>query len=314
MADVTTWICATCGIEHPDTPAPPPHACAICSDERQYVPAAGQSWTTHDALLATGHRVHVEELEPDLFAVRSEPEFAIGQRGLLVRTKVGNLQWEPPGVLDPAAVAALRELGPVVAITASHPHLVGASVSYSHALGHIPVLVAEADRPWVLRPDPVVQFWSGTRPVLPGVTLVQCGGHFVGSAVAHWAAGADGRGVLLSGDTIAVSADRASVNAMRSYVNRIPLPERSIRRIRDAVAGYSYDRLYGGFDGQLIDTGAEQVVAASFDRYVGWLSDALLPADEEALPTPTRGTRTPRRHDLASIFHGEPDPGRRHRS
>jgi len=289
VADVTIWICATCGIEHPDTPAPPSRTCVICSDERQYVPAAGQSWTTHDALLAAGHRVHVEQLEPDLFAVRSEPEFAIGQRGLLVRTEVGNLLWEPPGVFDPAAVTALRELGPVVAITASHPHLVGASISYSHALGHVPVLVAQADRSWVLRPDPVVQFWSGTHPVLPGATLVQCGGHFAGSAVAHWAPGAGGRGVLLSGDTIAVSADRASVNAMRSYVNRIPLPERSIRRIQQAVAGYRYDRLYGGFDGQLINTGAEQVVAASFDRYVGWLSGQLLPADEDDPHADPRG-------------------------
>jgi len=36
------------------------------------------------------------------------------------------------------------------------------------------------------------------------------------SSVAHWAAGADGRGALLTGDTIAIGADLASVNLMRS--------------------------------------------------------------------------------------------------
>lgn len=62
---MTIWTCATCGIEHPDTDQPPP-ACAICQDERQYVPPTGQRWTTQSELLASGHRVIIDELEPDL--------------------------------------------------------------------------------------------------------------------------------------------------------------------------------------------------------------------------------------------------------
>lgn len=274
---MTIWICATCGLEHPDSDRAPA-ACAVCADERQYVLVGGQSWTTHEALATAGHRVHVEPLEADLHALHSAPEFAIGQRSLLVRTSAGNLLWEPPGVFDPAAVQALHELGGVAVISASHPHLVGASISYSHAFGHVPVLVADADRAWVRRPDPVVQLWSETHQPLPGVTLVQCGGHFAGSAVAHWAAGAAGRGVLLTGDTIAIGADRASVSAMRSYVNKIPLPETAIRRISEAVSRYPYDRLYGGFDGGVIDTDAQQIVERSFERYIGWLTGSLSPA------------------------------------
>ena len=40
------------------------------------------------------------------------------------------------------------------------------------------------DAAW-LRPGPVaaVRTWAGTLEVLPGVTLIQCGGHFPGSAV-----------------------------------------------------------------------------------------------------------------------------------
>src|SRR5207342_3066526 len=110
--------------------------------------------------------------------------------------------WDPVGYLDEEAVGRVRELGEVTAIAASHPHMFGVQVEWSRALGGPPVLVAEADLAWVARPDPAVRAWSGTMEVLPGVTLSQPGGHFPGSAIVHWAAGAGGRGVLLSSDTV----------------------------------------------------------------------------------------------------------------
>jgi len=265
---MTIWTCATCGVEHPDTDQPPA-SCAICSDERQYRPEGGQRWTTQQQLRAEGHRTFVERLEEDLYAVRVEPEVAIGQQGLLVRTPAGNLLWEPPGYLDEHAVEVVRDLGGLAAVSASHPHLTGASIQWSHAFGGVPVLVASADRAWVRRPDPVIELWAGVREVLPGLSLVQCGGHFAGSAVAHWAAGADGRGVLLTGDTIAIGADRASVNVMRSYVNNIPLPERAVRRILDAVQPYRYERLYGAF--AVLEHDPQPVVRTTLERYITWL-------------------------------------------
>ena len=47
------WICATCANQYPDQDSPPP-GCVICSDERQWVPAAGQRWTTAAELAAAG--------------------------------------------------------------------------------------------------------------------------------------------------------------------------------------------------------------------------------------------------------------------
>lgn len=85
------------------------------------------------------------------------------------------------------------------------------------------------------------------------------------SSVAHWAAGADGRGALLTGDTIAIGADLASVNLMRSYVNNIPLPERAVRRVLAAVDPYQYDRIYGAF--RSIDAGGASLVTATLERY-----------------------------------------------
>lgn len=265
---MTIWSCATCGIEHPDAEAPPA-GCAICSDERQFVPDTGQRWTTQLQMAADGYRTSLKEVEADLYALQVEPELAIGQRGLLVRTPSGNLLWEPPGYLDHEAIEAVRALGGLAAVAASHPHLTGASIQWSHAFGGVPVLVAAADRAWIRRPDPVIELWSGVRRVLPGVTFIQCGGHFAGSAVAHWAAGGGGRGALLTGDTIAIGPDRASVSVMRSYVNNIPLPERAVRRIMVAIDPCPYDRLYGAF--RSLDADARAVVTATLERYITWL-------------------------------------------
>jgi hypothetical protein len=269
---MTIWSCVTCGIEHPDTENPPA-VCAICSDARQFVPATGQRWTTQAQMATEGYRTKVEKLEEDLYALTVEPELAISQRGLIVRTPGGNLLWEPPGYLDQEAIEAVHSLGPLSAVSASHPHLTGAAIQWSHAFGGVPVLVAAADRAWIRRPDPVIELWSGVRQVLPGVTFIQCGGHFAGSAVAHWAPGAGGRGALLTGDTIAIGVDRVSVSVMRSYVNNIPLPERAVRRIMAAIDPFPYDRLYGAF--RTLDADAQVTVTATLKRYITWLRGDL---------------------------------------
>lgn len=264
---MTIWTCATCAIEHPDT-STPPATCEICADDRQFVPASGQPWTTRDQLELNGHHIVVTELEPGLRAVAAEPRLGIGQRGLLLRTPQGNLLWEPPGFIDNEGVQAVRALGGVDVISASHPHLTGSSIQWSHAFGQVPVYVAEADAAWIRRPDPVIRLWRDEIELLPGLLMLQCGGHFAGSSVVHWPAGADGRGVLLSGDTVAVGAD-CSINVMRSYVNNIPLPERAIHRILDVVLPLHADRIYSAFG--VVEADATSNIDKSLHRYIGWL-------------------------------------------
>ncbi|SDF27952.1 Metallo-beta-lactamase superfamily protein [Cellulosimicrobium cellulans] len=264
--DAGWWICRTCAVEHAERPA----VCAICADERQWVPATGQAWTTLAELAAVGERLVLEELEPDLFGLTSSPSVGIGQQAKIVRTPAGTLLWDPPGYVDDAAVEQVRALGPVVAIAASHPHMFGVQVEWSRALGDVPVLVAEADAHWVARPDRVIETWTGEREVLPGVVLSQPGGHFPGSAVVHWAAGADGRGVLLSGDTIFANPDRTSVSFMRSYPNRIPLSAAVVLRVAERVARRPFERLYNNFEG-VIPTDARAVVLRSAQRHAAWV-------------------------------------------
>lgn len=277
---MTLWLCATCGLEHADTPEPP-GTCAICADERQYLPEGGQRWTTL-AELAKDRHVTVKELEPDLSGITVTPGVGIGHRPLLVRTPDGNVLWDAPGYYDDTLIDAIRDLGGIVAIASSHPHLTGVSISLAHEFGDVPILYNEDDQRWIRRPDESIQLWRNTHELLPGLTLVQCGGHFAGSAVLYWAAGADGRGVLFTGDTFMVNADRATVSFMRSYPNRLPLGPRPIGRILDAIAPYPYDRVYSGFDPGLIATGAADAVRYSAERHIGWVRDELHDPDARA--------------------------------
>jgi len=263
------WVCATCGNHYPAA-ASPPAVCAICADERQWVPPSGQRWTTLEQLRAAGHHGDVREVEPGLVGIGTQPPFAIGQRALLVRTPAGNLLWDPPGFLDERCLRAVLDAGGLRAVAASHPHFYGAIVEWSHAFD-AEILLAEADAAWLPRPDPAVRTWSDSLPVLPGVTLVQCGGHFAGSAVVHWAEGAAGAGALLTGDTIFVTPGEDRVTFVRSAPNRLPLPERAVRGVVEAVRPYRFDRVYGGWWQPVLRRDAKLVLERSAERYIQWL-------------------------------------------
>src|SRR5690348_14045024 len=96
------YLCVTCGTQYAET-ATPPAKCAICEDIRQYVPATGQEWTTLEELCA-GHRNLWQNCETNLFGIGTTPDFAIGQRALLIRTTEGNFLWDCLALLDRATI------------------------------------------------------------------------------------------------------------------------------------------------------------------------------------------------------------------
>ena len=265
-----SYICVTCAVQQASSEAPPKH-CAICEDERQYVRQGGQSWTTLEELRLMDHRIELRELEPGLVGVGVTPSLGIGQRALLVQTAKGNVLWDCVGYIDDDAVAAIRARGGISAIAFSHPHFYGAMVEWSHAFDGAPIYIPAADREWVQRDYPAIVTWRGTRELAPGVTLVQCGGHFDGSAVLHWAEGASGRGALLVGDTITVVPDVHFVSFMRSYPNLIPLPADEIRRIVARVRPYRFDRIYGGWWDRVVRSGGIERIERSAERYLRWI-------------------------------------------
>lgn len=264
------WICKTCGVQHADTPEPP-ERCIICEDERQYVGRGGQQWTTLGEMRAAGYENRFVEVQPGLTAVFTRPRMAIGQRALLVQTENGNFLWDAVTYIDEATVDRLRDLGGIDAISVSHPHFYDSMIEFSHAFGGAPVYIPEADRRWVTRPDPAVRYYEGSVEPVPGLTLLQVGGHFEGSAVLHWPDGAEGKGALLTGDSISVAADTSWVTFMRSYPNYIPLPEPAIRRIVETLKPYDFDRIYGGWMGQDVMSDAKHAVERSAERYIAWI-------------------------------------------
>jgi len=264
----TAWICVTCGVQYPPSEAPP-ESCPICLDERQYLAPAGQRWTTMERLVAAGHANRFIDEEPGLVSIGTEPSIAIGQQALLVQTPAGNVLWDCLSFLDEATVAHVRELGGLAAIAISHPHFYDAVTSWSAAFDDCPVYIHAADAEWVQYPGPGLVLWEGaTREILPGLTLVNTGGHFAGSAVLHWADGADGRGVLLTGDSITVVQDRRWVSFMYSYPNLIPLTDDAVRHLADAVRPFAYERIYSLWQGRITATDGHDAVERSAVRYL----------------------------------------------
>jgi glyoxylase-like metal-dependent hydrolase (beta-lactamase superfamily II) len=263
------FICTTCGTQYPESAGPPAH-CPICEDDRQYLPPTGQRWTTLAELRGGEHANVFTEVAPGITTIETRPAAGIGQRAYLLRTPHGGVLWDCIAYLDDATVAEVRRRGGLAAIAISHPHFFTTMVEWSRALGDVPVLLHADHRPWVMRPDPAVRFWEGEREeLLPGVTLVRCGGHFPGSTVLHWREAADGAGALFTGDTIKVAADRRYATFMYSYPNAIPLDEASVRAIAAAVEPFAYARLYDGWTELAGD--ARAGVRRSAERYLAHL-------------------------------------------
>jgi hypothetical protein len=261
------FICTACGTQFAPTDVPPAQ-CIVCEEERQYVPPGGQTWTTLPALAARAFNSYRQH-EPGVIGIGTQPQFAIGQRALLVMTPHGNVLWDCISLLDDATVALINGLGGLKAIGISHPHFYTTMVEWSRAFGGVPIHLHAADRQWIMRPDPAINTWDGeTLSLLPDVTLIRGGGHFPGGTMLHWAKGAEGRGVLCSSDIATVTTDRKFLTFMYSYPNLIPLNAAQVTGIAAALAPFRFDRIYGHYFDRVIPTGAEQVLQVSVARYI----------------------------------------------
>jgi glyoxylase-like metal-dependent hydrolase (beta-lactamase superfamily II) len=269
---VTTHVCKACGTQYPPSDEPPA-ACAICEDPRQYVPHdEGQVWLTWDEVVA-GHSAEIRD-DRGILGIGCTPSFAIGQRALLVKSPAGNVLWDCISYLDDAIVERVRAEGGLAAIAISHPHYYSAMVEWAHTFA-CPVYLHEAERKWVMRPDPAIRFWDGeTHELGGGLTLVRCGGHFEGAQVLHWGE----RRALLSGDIVMVIPDRRFVSFMYSYPNLIPLPPSKVQRIADALAPFPFDTIHGAWWDRVVVGDGSTVVRRSADRYVRAVTEPGLPS------------------------------------
>ncbi len=214
-----------------------------------------------------GYRIVMRPLEPRLWGIGVEPWMGIGQRALLLQAEGGNILWDCLGFLNEAAMAQIGSLGGIRYICPSHPHFFGAMAEWAQAFGAV-VLVCEADKGWVPWQSSYVRFWRDVLELGPGLRLVQCGGHFPGSAVLYWAEGAEGRGTLCTSDTIMVTRDKQHVTFMWSYPNMVPLSPKEAIRIVRRVRHLPFDRIYGGWWDRVIWRDGRRAIERSLARYV----------------------------------------------
>src|SRR5438445_3230159 len=263
------FICIQCGTQF-DATVDPPARCTICKDERQFVHYGGQQWKTLERLAADHHN-RLEDEAPQLLGVGADPEFAIGQRALLLQSPAGNLLWDCISLLDQKTIAEVKARGGIRAIAISHPHFYSSMVEWSERFD-AQIFLHAADRQWVMRESPRIQFWEGTTLSLwDGIMLINCGGHFEGATVLHWPAASRGggsKGALLSGDIITVVQDRRYVSFMRSYPNLIPLGPVATDRILETIEPFSFDQIYGGWWKANVLSDAKAAVVRSADRYL----------------------------------------------
>lgn len=270
-----SFICTACGTQYASTERPPPR-CKICIDSRQFVPVTGQSWTTLDAMRLTHHNYY-RRLQPDLYAVATQPKAGIGQRALLVRSPAGKVLWDCISLIDEATVDIVRAFGGLEAIAISHPHYYTTMVDWAHEFG-CPVWLHEDDRQWVMRDDTSLRYCAGDIVAVCGdMSLIRLGGHFKGGTVLHWPQGSGGQGVLLSGDILQVVPDRHHVSFMWSYPNYIPLPASIVREMWRRLTPFNYEAVYGGFWDAEITQDAKAAVSESFQRYLSILESGTLP-------------------------------------
>jgi hypothetical protein len=260
------FICVQCGTQFADSAQPRP-SCPICEDERQFVRHAGQEWTMLEEL-AADHYNRLEDEAPQLLGIGTEPEFAIGQRALLLQSPEGNLLWDCITLLDDQTAAAIEARGGLRAIAISHPHFYTTMVEWADRFD-AQIFLHAADREWVMRKSSRIQFWEGTTLSLwDGMTLINCGGHFEGGSVLHWPTAANGRGALLTGDIITVVQDRRYVSFMRSYPNLIPLGATAIRRVVERIEPFTFEQIYGGWWQANVLSDAKAAVVRSAERYL----------------------------------------------
>ncbi|KAK9693501.1 hypothetical protein K7432_013902 [Basidiobolus ranarum] len=255
-------MCVICGTQFP---SPTQKECPICLDERQYVPVSGQEWTTLKELQESHHNEIVPFANDErIYSIFSTPKFAIGQRGILIRTPKGNILWDCISLIDDATVKKIQELGGLTAIAISHPHYYSSMVEWSKAFNDIPIYIHKADEEWIMNPDKRLNIWDGdSLDLLDGnAKVVRCGGHFDGSCVMNW------ENKLFVGDTIKVLPDRNFVSFMWSYPNLVPLAPKAIDQIWQAVKPLKVDELYGAWVGDDIFQKAREIVLKSAQRYV----------------------------------------------
>lgn len=303
-------ICTACGTQFDEESRSLLTRCRICDDPRQFVPPSGQAFTTMSDLkrgLYKNRWKRIDEDEDRLWMIWTEPQFAIGQRAILIKTPQGNILWDCIAFLDGETVDWINELGGLAAIVISHPHYYTTHLEWAEAF-ECPVYLAWEDKGWLNRLDRLGKartFIEGTEEEIEvrgektGVLILKPGGHFPGSLCAlaydrlliadtvvttpsgkgDWSKGPDG-------GKVGRPEGMNTYAFMWSIPNMTPLPPDEIQRMWDVLKKYEFTHTHGAFHdmevrdgGNGSNTTVKQRILESMQIQVkasGWKEHALL--------------------------------------
>ena len=258
------FICTTCGAAYDHELY---GLCKICTDDRQYVLEAGQSWSCLDKMQSR-FSISVDILTDSIFSLKVVPQFAIGQRALLVMSPSGNILWDCLPFIDQSTIDFIDSKGGIKGIAISHPHFYGLMEEYA-AIFDCPVFLHASDQQWIMSArSTAITLWEGIELELwDNIKIINTGGHFPGSCILSHPRFGDS-GTLLTSDSIYVSRDRNQVTCMHSYPNLIPLSADAVQKIIDRVMPLKFDRIYGGFDFMNIESNAKSIFERSMKNYL----------------------------------------------
>ena len=144
-------FCKTCSTAYEDAPQICPIAGMSAS---MFRPAARRDRLCYRT---STHSNKWQQLEPQLFSIKTVPAFAINQRALLLRTPHGNILWDCIANLDPATQTLIAALGGLRAIAISHPHYYTTMQEWAAAFD-APVYLHVSDSEWVMHDSPAIHF------------------------------------------------------------------------------------------------------------------------------------------------------------
>ena len=96
--------------------------------------------------------------------------------------------------VDEASVERHAQRGGLAAIAISHPHFYAGMATWSQAFDDCPIYIHAADGSGCSTPARVLLCGGETREILPGITVINTGGHFDGRGRAALGRGAGGQG------------------------------------------------------------------------------------------------------------------------
>jgi glyoxylase-like metal-dependent hydrolase (beta-lactamase superfamily II) len=256
-------ICSTCGTYYPLNEVPA--LCIICSEERQYIPVTGQSWTMPEDLHLL-HKVQIHQLHERLFELEINPVFAIGQRALFVLSEQGNVLWDCIPLLDAPTIEFIQSKGGLNAICFSHPHYYSNMIDWAETFD-CPVFIHQNDEAHVQVKYKRIRLWSGEEIELwNGMKIMLIGGHFAGSSILY-VPFLSKEGTILCGDTLFLSPNKKHFSVMYSYPNRMPLPLNEMSRIKKRFDVISFDSFYGYHAPQNLSEQVKEILESSLNRY-----------------------------------------------